>query len=629
MRRSKPVLIAVCVLAWGCKKEGENLDPASKVVEQKDKSSADRPGATAGSGAPPAAIDPAQLAQRVGVEPGAIAYDKSEGSAAVIASAEGKLEVRRVGTEAWESIGKDGQLREGDQLRTPSGGKATLTLVDESAIEIAEESAIAIGSREATADPASSAAVLYGVARFTVSPRAEGEGPFLVYTPAGVVATKGTVYTAGVIASGAARVGVETGEVEVAGAASLDVPVAVGAGKVIVLTPEGTAGAVEASGDVDWGAWRDTAEAEVKVDAVAEFHSARAAALAAELEQAYAELEVQTAAAIEANAKAEAAASAGDTQAYIAVAPEIGGAVDASFALSLRLQFLSYAMLSHAYVADSLYIRHPDAAVVIEPARPQLAASVLWHKKYHAVADLSLEPIRTYYYVHHPVGRVRARAVAFEVPAFYAGVNLDYEPVAVSSRVKLVVYRPPIVQASASVKKSVWIGAPGVGWYAGVKGRVHPAPIKVAWYARPKAPRAKIILGAQAKGRLDGVFGVVAPQPRVKAGIRFKAVTGIGVRAGAGEAVHVAAPDAKVKAGLKAKVDVRAEVPPPPAVQVKVRAPAAAIGAKVKAGADAAAGAKADFKARASVKVKAPRIEPPKVKVKGSVKAKAGLKIGG
>ncbi|HWM87805.1 MAG TPA: FecR domain-containing protein, partial [Kofleriaceae bacterium] len=422
MRRSAALLAAAClVVGVGCSKDESKADesksapssgaPASGSAEAKGEESK-----TAGDVAEPAAggaVDPAALAEKVGVEPGAFEYGPEDGAAAVVASAQGKVEIRRVGTETWEETKAEAQLHEGDQVRAAEGGLVTLTLVDETSIEVAEESAVAIGSRSATADPASSAAVLYGVARFTVNERAPGEGPFLVFTPGGVVATKGTVYTVGVAASGVSRVGVENGEVEVAGAAKLTSPVLVPAGSIVVVQAGGELDAVGPAGDADWGAWRDEAESSIEAKATAQFHAQRAEALEAELEAAYAELEVQTAAAAEAEAAVEAAEKANDTAAYAAAAPEMGGAVDASFAMSLRLQYLSNAMLGHAYVADQLYVRHPDVVAVIEPARPRLAAAVLWHKKYHAVSDVHVAPMRDYYYVHHPVGRVRAKLVAY------------------------------------------------------------------------------------------------------------------------------------------------------------------------------------------------------------------------
>ena len=648
MRPSPAFLAAACLLVGvGCSEDEKKQDDTSKSAgspsapasgEQKEAPA--EPSAPAGD-----AVDPESLAEKIGVEPGPIADDKDEGAAAVVASAEGKVEVRRVGNETWEETKAEVQLRAGDQIRAADGGQVNVTLVDETAIEVAEQSAIAIGSRDATADPASSAAVLYGVARFSVAERASGEGPFLVFTPGGVVATKGTVYTVGVAASGVSRVGVEDGEVEVAGSARLDAPVALTAGKVLLVEADGDVGAPAPAGDTDWGAWRDDAEAKLEVKAAAEYHARRAAALETELEAAYADLEAQTAAAAEAEAEVEAAEQADDTAAYAAAAPELGGAVDASFAMSLRLQYLSSAMLGHAYVADALYVRHPDAVAVIEPARPRLAGAVLWNKKYHAVADLHVQPLRAHYYVHHPVGRAHAKLVAYPIPPFYARVKLGYEPPSVSSRVKVRVYRPPVVRPSLRVKRTVFWRAPRIGWYAGVKMRVRPAPARVRWYVRPRAPRARVVFGARpsASVRVKTVFRAAPPRPRAKAVVRFGG--GVRVRDHRRDVEvrdHRRDVDARGRGAVRGAAGVRIKAGVgAPAVDVRDHRSSVrgAAGVRVKAGGRGGAEVR-DHRTRtevrgrgqgaasARVKVKAPKVKVKPPKAKASVKVKGGIKLG-
>jgi hypothetical protein len=658
MRRSTSLLAVAGLLAWatGCESDQKKGD------ETKTAASGEGTGATGktpeGGEKPAAEGDAAKLAEDIGVEPGGIEPDKDEGGAAVLSAMTGTVEIRRVGVETWEAAAADAELQPGDQVRTGDQSTATVALADETAIEVAEESAVAIGSREATADPASSAGVLYGVARFTASPRAEGEGPFMVYTPAGIIATKGTVYSVGVVASGQTRVGVEEGEVEVAGAAKLDAPVSVPSGKVVVLEPAGAVGTVEATGTVDFGTWRDEAEAKVDADAAAKFHAERAAALEAELKVTYAELEAQAQATAEAEAKAQAAADANDAAAYEATAPEIGAGVDASFALSLKLQFLTNALLAHAFVVDALYVRHPSVVAIVEPVRPQLAASILWQKKFHAVAHIHLLPLRPIFYVHHPVGRVHAKFVAYAIPPFFAKVNLRYKVPDVRGRVK-VVYVPPAVKYKAGFKKAIWIGAPKANWHASLKARIRPAPFKVAWYVRPAAPKAKVVFGAKASGSLKSVFVVVPPRPRADAMIRFKG--GIGVRdmgagAGAGVKAGMTAPGIKVKetvgggaaAGIKVKggVDTAVSGKAVEAHDAKLKVGGAVGGAvggvkagvgelKTGAGVKAGVGLKAGAGVKAgTVKVKEEKKEEPKGDakakgdVKGSIKVKGGIKLG-
>src|SRR5262249_37777694 len=154
-------------------------------------------------------------------------------------------------------------------------------------------------------------AVLAGVARFTVSDRAPGEAAVKVYTPTGVVMTKGTVYAVGVAATGEARVGVESRAVEVIGLGALDTdPVAVEASPA---GSHGAAGAVAGSVDWaadDWGQWRDATEAKVDAGAVIEANGAALTSLAAELNAAYADLDANATAFADFETKAAAAADA-------------------------------------------------------------------------------------------------------------------------------------------------------------------------------------------------------------------------------------------------------------------------------------------------------------------------------
>ncbi|HSK03066.1 MAG TPA: FecR family protein, partial [Kofleriaceae bacterium] len=242
------------------------------------------------SGDPPAGGEAA--AASVGVEPGGIAREADEGPAAVVGAVKGTVEIRRVGEPEYKAAAGGDKLYPGDAIRTAEAASATLALADESAVELAEVSAVAIGSRNGTADPASSAAVLAGVARFTVTPRAPGEGAFRVYTPAGVIVTKGTAYGVGVSASGDARVGVESGSVDVLGLGALDgEPVAVEAGSAVTLEAKGQVGATAPWPADDWGMWRDEADAGVDVAATVDAHGAAMAELDRSLAETYVDLD--------------------------------------------------------------------------------------------------------------------------------------------------------------------------------------------------------------------------------------------------------------------------------------------------------------------------------------------------
>jgi hypothetical protein len=655
LRCAVTALSLVATLATGCQKDDKKPEVAPSATEGK----AADPAATGDRAATDVKVDTGALAAKVGVDPGPV--ERKDGAAAVLAGGEG--EVKKLGEETFADAKAGTALYTGDQVRTAAGGQASIVFPDESTAELAELTTVGIGSRVATADPASSAAVLVGVARFTVSARAPAEGPFLVFTPAGVVATKGTVFGVGVAAGGEARVGVEDGAVEVAGAVALDAPVTVEAASAVEVEAAGTVGAVSAWAEDDWGVWRDSAEADLKVDAAFDAHVAALDDLAVELEAGYAELAALGDASASFEAEAAADASAGDSAGYEASLPEGAATIDASFLAATRLELLTFAYAAHATAAADLYVRHPDV-VVYAPAAPRISAAVLWPKRFDATAAAYFEPLRVQYYLHHPRGRLNAELVGVAVPEFYARVTPPEVPRAkVAGKLKWKAFVAPQVTATA-IARPVYIAAPSVDWRA--KAKIHAAPPrgKVSFWVRPPELKAKAYLGADIKARVTPVFAVVPPAPRGQLKVDWKAriggkikvappdlraaasararyQVGIGapdLRAGANAKVgaKVAVPDVRVrapevKAGAKAKIGARVVVPD---VKAKVKVAVPSVKAKVKGGVDAVGGvagrAKAGVKAGANVKVKAPqvKIKAPSIKVKGEAKASGKLKIG-
>jgi hypothetical protein len=653
LRSAATALSLVAALATGCQKDDKKPESAPSAAEGKA-------GEAAGDKAAPAAevkVDTAALATKVGVEPGPV--ERKDGAAAVLAA--GEAEVKKLGEETFADAKAGAALYPGDQVRTAAGGQASIVFPDESAVELAELTTVGIGSRVATADPASSAAVLVGVARFTISDRAPAEGPFLVFTPAGLIATKGTVFGVGVAADGEARVGVEEGAVEVTGAALLDAPVTVEAASAVEVEADGKVGSAVAWAEDDWGVWRDSAEADIEVAAAFDAHVEALDELSAELDAGYAELAALGDASASFEAEAAADASAGDTAGYEASLPDGAATIDASFLAATRLELLTFAYAAHATAAADLYVRHPDV-VVYAPAAPKISAAVLWPKRFDATAAAYFEPLRVQYYLHHPRGRVNAELVGVAVPEFYAKVTPPELPRAkVAGKLSWKAYVAPEVSATA-VARPVYIAAPSVDWRA--KARLHVAPPrgKVSFWVRPPALKAKAYLGADVRAKVTPVFAMVPPAPRGQLKVDWKARIGgkikvappdlkaaaaararwkVGVgapdlRAGAGARVgagaNVAVPDVRVRtpdvrAGIKAKVVV-------PDVKAKVKVAVPSVKAKVKAGAGVAGGAaakaKAGVKAGANVKVKAPqvKIKAPSIKVKGEAKASGRLKIG-
>ncbi|HUH05469.1 MAG TPA: FecR family protein [Kofleriaceae bacterium] len=636
-------LVALLAVTIGCGKKDDS--PAKKTAD---------PATPPPSAAPE--VDVKALAANIGVAPGAFEPDEETGIEAVATATSGTLAVRRVGEEQFKDQSAEESealvLYPGDQVRANAEASAEVKLADQTVIELAHESVVAIGDRDASADPASSAAVLYGVARFSVSQRGPGEGPFLVYTPGGVSGTKGTTYAVGVAVTGATRVGVEAGEIEVAGHADLANPRVLTANQAVGLTASGTLAATAEFTSDDWGVWRDDAEAEGTPAELVTVHTARIEALEPEVGAAYASLQELTLAVEQDDATAREMEEAGNLAGYEADAEPRMVALEASFNASLRLQGLTYAMLSHAYLADSLYARHPvEVEPVYLPARSHVSGAVLYHKKYHSIVRVHVKPMRPLYYRHHPRGLERAKLVSVDVPAFYLKAKLKAPPAEkVRARAGVAVYVPP-VKFKVNAKKKVWVGVPPVGWAA--KMTVEPRDHRgEGWYRRPAQPRARLVVGAKVVRPATPVFGkleVVAPRGKVKVG--WGAAGGVNVRAKRPQGnagINVGVPErpaVRGKAGVKVGVPERQAVRGNEAVKVKlgadakargdaatkviVKPPAGKVGVKVKGGVDVGAGVKKPA-------VKAPVVKPPVVKppaVKGDVKVKAGakggIKIGG
>jgi hypothetical protein len=602
--------------------------------------------------APPQAVelsgtarsDTNELATRIGMEAGPV--ERQEGAAAKLTALEGEVEVRRLGEETFAAAQKDALLYTGDQLRAGEGARAELVLPDETTIEVAELSTLAMGSRVATEDPASSAAVLGGVARFSVSARAPGEGSFVVFTPAGVIATKGTTFGVGVAADGDARVGVESGEVEVAGAVSFDQPVTLAASSAVAMAADGTLDQTAAWPADDWGTWRASAEADVDVSATANAHAEAMTKLMAQLEGTYGTLQDLGTQLATFEAQAAADAKAQNTAAYEARLPEASVNMDASFLAAMHLEFLTYAYVSHAVLVSDLYVRHPDLEAWAK-IEPRVHAAVLWPKRLEATAVAYFEPLRMQYYLHHARGRAHASLVGIAVPEFYAKVAPPSVPRAdASAKLKVKCFAPPHVAAKANAR-AVWIGAPAASWHASAKAQAAMPRGKVAFWVRPPELKGQAIMGAKAKVKIASAFDARPPVPRGQ--LKAKGNLSLGSK------IAVKAPDldaaAKARAQWKGELTAEATAPALPAdFEGQLKGPGfkaeadaklkgagkAKLDAKAKADASAKAAAKAkadlEAKGKAGVKgalnVKAPEVKVKKPSVKAEGKASAGFSLG-
>ncbi len=624
---SRSIVIATVFAALvgaGCKKkdsDGAKQEPAKTqegTAAKKDPAPAQATGAAASAGP--------------GVQAGGIKHDDSEGAAGVVSAANGTVEVRRVGETQFAAARTQTKLYAGDTVRTGESSTATVTLADESVIEVAEVTTIALASRDGTADPASAAAVLGGIARFTVTPRAPAEGPFRVYASSGVILTRGTVYGVGVAASGEARVGVESGQVDVIGLAQLDAPpVSVPKASNVVISADGKVGSAAAWPADDWGTWRDNSDASVQLDAALDAHGAAMTGLDKLLVDGYAELQTNADAAATFEATAATSAEKNDPAAYTAALPDGAATIDASFLLGARLEALTWAYASHAALATDIYVRHPaEVEAKWTVIAPQIDAAVLWPKRFEVTAGAYFEPLRAQYYVHHPRGRAHAQLVGIAVPQFYAQVEPpEVDPVTVRGKLKCQVWLAPQLAYHPS-PRPIWVTAPAPTWNANVKATIAPPRAKVAWYVRPPTLKAKMLVGTNVSGAWKSKLDVKAPQPRAQLAAMWTVPVGMKVKIAPPDLSAAATARAKVKLGADGRlihdhrVDVNAGMPPAPDVKadvkakIGVKAPVvkvpdvkAKVGAGVKVGTDAKAKVGGAVKAGASVKVKVNVPKPP------------------
>jgi len=616
--RTIVTFLATSLATTGCDKSGstggENTDVAPKELAT----------TPAGKNA---------LIARIGAAPGPILRD--EGAAAVLVGAQGKIEIRALGEETFRTAVSEQLLYPGDQLRTAEGAQATLLFADESTAELAEDTTMEIGTRVVVPDPTSTAAVLSGVSRFNVKPRAPAEGPFIVFTPAGLVTTKGTTFGVGVAANGEARVGVEEGAIEVAGASSVTAPATIEADHVVSLDAGGSVGAAADWKEDDWGTWRDGAEARLTLDATLAAHAAALADLEAQLTANYAALEGLAVEVSEFEAQAAADAKLNASAAYEAKLRPAAVSIDASYLAALRLEWLTHAYAAHALLASELYVRHPELKAWVK-VEPHVHAAVLWPKRLDVMAEAYLEPLRLQYYVHHARGRARAELVGVAVPEFYARINPPQIPIAEArAKLKFEVYAAPEIKAVAT-GHALWVLAPKAGWHSKLKVEAHAPRGKLGFWVRPVELHGKAILGVKTKAELKPVFGVVAPSARADLKLNGKAKLDLG------QHVVIAAPNLRAAAKARAAFDGEYSLPTvavnvaAPDVEAKLHAKAdAKLSAASKAHAsakaklaNARAGASAGVKGSAKLEMKAPKVVVKAPKAKASAKASASFKFG-
>jgi hypothetical protein len=464
-------------------------------------------------------VDIDSLTGRVGVKPGGL-LTTGVGPDASLMWSEGTVSVRRVGEDRFVDATPKMQLYSGDAIWTGPHTEATVALADETLVQLAEESVLVVGNRAVSADPASSAALIYGVARVSVSPRVRGEGAFVLSVGSALVAAKGTAYAAGLVAGGAARVGVEHGEVEVVGAQALDKPVTLGPAEVALISPAGDVGPPHEFKSDDWGDWRFKAEATADLAALARTHSDRLVGEEARLDTDYLLLQKLVTSASTLTWRAEENTSPKAAAEYKATAPERGAAIEAAYRVGLEIARLTHAALSDAFVLAELRARHPaELGAQLVEFTQEIAAAQLYDKKLQLVSAIYLGPLRSAYYAHTARGRARAASLDMPPPSF-AQVKLVDPPAAeIAKRIPPGLYVPPRLE-SATHLHPLWQHAPKAGW----DDRLTLQPVmprQGSWYVAPPRVEARVLAGVPSAPAGPSAFPAVPATDPTKAELSF------------------------------------------------------------------------------------------------------------
>jgi hypothetical protein len=473
--------------------------------------------------APPAApagppVDIDSLTARVGVKPGGL-LTPGVGPDASLMWSEGTVMVRRVGDDRFTEATPKMQLYSGDSIWSGPHTEATIALADETLVQLAEETVIVVGNRAISADPASSVAVIYGVARVSVSPRARGEGAFLTSAGAALIGAKGTAFAVGVVAGGLVRVGVEHGEVEVAGAKALDKPLTIGPATATTIDAAGVVGPPEDFKRDDWGEWRFSNE-RGDLAAVARTHSDRLVSEEARLDTDYLMLQKLATTASSLTWQAESNTAPKATAEYKATAQERAASIEATYRLAAEIARLTHAALSDAFILGELRARHPaELGETLSEFTQEIAAAQLYDKKLQLVSAIYLGPLRSAYYAHTARGRARATSLDMPAPSFAQIKLVDPSAAEIAKRVPPGLYVPPRLD-STTRPHPLWQRAPKVGWDERLT--LQPVmPRQGSWYVAPPRVEAQVLSGVPSPPPAPSAFPRVAATDPAKADLTF------------------------------------------------------------------------------------------------------------
>jgi FecR-like protein len=483
------------------------------------KDTAPPPAPPAEAAQPGPRLDVESLAGRVGVKPGGLSYAGVGPSAALMWS-EGTVTVRRAGEDRFGDTTANLQLQAGDEVLTGPHTEATIAFADNTLVQLAEETLVAIGNRAVSADPASSVSVLYGVARLSVSPRARGEGAFITTAGTSLIGAKGTAFAVGVVAGGHVRIGVEHGEIEVAGARALDKPITLQQAESIIVEPTGALGAKESFKSDDWGDWRFAAEAKETLDGVERFHADHLVGEESRLDADYLVLQKLVTTASSLTWQAEGTTGPKALAGYKATAMERAASIEAAYRLAGEIARLTSAALSDAYVLGGLYERHPkEMGPQVTEFTQEIGGALLYDKKLQLVSEIYLVPLRSAYYAHTPRGRARAASLDMPAPTFAQVKLVDVPAAEIAKRIPPGLYVAPTIDA-ATHPHPLWQRAPKLGWDERLTLQPVP-PRQGSWYVAPARVDAHLFAGVATQTALAPGFPVTSPTEPGKADLAF------------------------------------------------------------------------------------------------------------
>ncbi len=425
---------------------------------------------------------------------------------AVVADMAGTVSLQSPGMDP-RPVTKDTTIHPGDILRTDSDGHVTIVLWDQTAVDLAPDSALLVEGSDSVTDPSPALTVMVGLAHIQAAKRKAGMGPLVIHSPNAAVTVTGTGLDVGVSLDATTKIGVEEGTVEVTGDATLNAkPVKLPKGKAVVITEDGKPGKVVAySPDKEnWSGWLDKTNkhAVAKADVVVQAHNDAIKEIkksADTLEKAAEPLVVKADASLQ---RAEKAVAAKKAEELAAVQPEIVAGIESAQAAYETQRMFEAQLQARAYLIALLAARAKAGLIKLPASKIQVVTAgarlfpiyrARWSARF-------MRPKPRWKALHHGYYRFHPRGWRF---AAVAGVSVKpvtvdlkfkpkpYRPVRVTiPGYTRPLYRPPFIKVKINPAVRVRLRVPG--WHRGRSWKmVVQAPGLVRWRKHVVTPRLR------------------------------------------------------------------------------------------------------------------------------------------